>query len=167
MDILLIEDNEVIVKGLEYSFSKNGYNLINKSNIKDTICYLEKNKPDIIILDISLPDGNGFDFFERSLKNREIPTLFLTAYDNEEDIVRGLNLGAEDYVTKPFSTKELLARINRIVLRMKKNLVMQVKDIKFDLDKMIVYKNNEIIDLSSLELKILHLLFININKVMV
>ena len=118
-----------------------------------------------IILDITLPDGNGFDLFEKYIKDKNIPTIFLTAKDDEDDIVRGLNIGAEDYITKPFSTKELLARINKVILRSKKQTIVTIKEIKFDMDKMIVYKNDKKIELTSLEIKLLNLLFININKV--
>jgi len=164
MSILLVEDNESIASGLIYAFQKNNYNLIAKTTIKDSLEYLSINKPEIIILDISLPDGNGFDFYRSVIKKRNIPVIFLTARDDENDIVNGLNLGAEDYMTKPFSTKELLVRVNKIILRNKNISIIKVKDIYFDLDRMIVSKNNEKIELSSLELKILHLLFINIGK---
>ena len=83
----------------------------------------------------------------------------------ENDIVTGLNIGAEDYITKPFSTKELLARVNKILLRTKKQSIITIQDIKFDFDKMIVYKNDKIIELTSLEIKLLNLLFMNIGKV--
>ena len=165
MEILLVEDNDTIVRGLEYSFNKNGYNLVSKMCINDAISYLDKNLPKLVILDICLPDGDGFFLFENYINKKGIPTIFLTARDDEDDVIKGLDIGAEDYMTKPFSTKELLARVNKIILRNKKNQVIQVMDIKFDFDKMVVYKNNDIIDVSSLELKILHLLFSNINKV--
>ena len=166
MNILLVEDNLTIIKGLKYSFEKNDYNLIYKTNIKDAIKLLKDNlKLDLIILDITLPDGNGFELFENNIKKLNIPTIFLTAKDDEDDIVKGLNIGVEDYITKPFSTKELLARINKILLRTKKQSVITVQDIKFDTDKMIVYKNDKILDLTSLEIKLLSLLFINIGKV--
>lgn len=165
MLILLVEDNENIAKALSYSLNQKGYNLIHKTNIKETIDILENKTVNLIILDISLPDGDGLIFFEEIIQEKKIPTIFLTAKDDEETIVRGLELGAEDYITKPFGTKELIARINKIILREQKNLEIKVKDIKFDLGKMVVYKNEETIDLTSLELKILHLLFININKV--
>lgn len=165
MRILLVEDNDNIIKGLEYAFLKNGYQLESQTNIKDTLVYLKHNRPELIILDVSLPDGDGFTLFESILQKEDIPTLFLTARDDESDVVKGLNLGAEDYMTKPFSTKELLARINKILLRKQRISVIKIKDIEFDLDKMAVYKKDKIIDLSSLELKILHLLFMNINKV--
>ena len=166
MNILLVEDNLTIIKGLKYSFEKNDYNLICKTNIKDAIKLLTDNlKLDLIILDITLPDGNGFELFENNIKKLNNPTILLTTKDDEDDIVKGLNIGAEDYITKPFSTKELLARINKILLRAKKQSVITVKDIKFDTDKMIVYKNDKILDLTSLEIKLLSLLFINIGKV--
>ena len=165
MDILLIEDHESIINGLKYTFNVNNYNFIAKTTIKESIQYLENNKPEIIILDVSLPDGNGFDLYEKVIKEKNIPVIFLTARDDEDDVIKGLNLGAEDYMTKPFSTKELLVRVNKIVLRNKKMTLLKVKDISFDLDKMVVRKNDKIIELSSLELKILHLLFINIGKV--
>ena len=165
MDILLIEDHESIINGLRYTFNVNNYNLITKTTIKESIEYLENNKPEIIILDVMLPDGNGFDLYEKVIKKKHIPVIFLTARDEEDDIIKGLNLGAEDYMTKPFGAKELLVRVNKIILRNKKMTLFKVKDISFDIDKMVVSKNNNIMELSSLELKILHLLFINIGKV--
>lgn len=165
MNILLIEDNESIIKGLEYAFKQNNFNLVYKNDLKSAKEYLIKNKPNIIILDISLPDGNGYIFYKNNIKEKKIPTIFLTANDDEDNIVNCLEDGAEDYITKPFSTRELVARINRILSKNKSNNIINVKDITFDLDKMEVYKNNDKINLTSLELKILSLLFENINKV--
>ena len=165
MSILLIEDNESIAEGLVYAFKKNNYNLVYKTTIKESVDYLNNNNPDLIILDVSLPDGDGFDLYENFIQKKNIPVIFLTARDEESDVVKGLNLGAEDYMTKPFSTMELLVRVNKVILRNEKKSVIKVKDISFDLDKMCASRNNEIIDLSSLELKILNLLFINIGKV--
>lgn len=166
MNILLIEDNLDIVNGLKYSIEKNNNTFNFKTTVKDAIQYLKSNHNiDIIILDITLPDGNGFELFENYIKNTNIPTIFLTARDNENDIVKGLNIGAEDYITKPFSIKELLARMNKIILRSKKQIIITIKEIKFDMDKMIVYKNDKKIELTSLELKLFNLLILNINKV--
>ena len=162
MEILLIEDNETLAKGLIYSLEQNNFKVYHKLNKKEAIDFLEKLKPNLIILDIGLPDGNGFDLYEENIKKRNIPTIFLTVKDEEDDIVKGLELGAEDYITKPFSTRELIARANKIL---NKNNIVKVKNIEFDLDKMVVYKNKKEIILTSLELKILSLLFTNINKV--
>lgn len=165
MHILLVEDNVMVAKGLIYSLKQQKYEITHTLNVNDTRLFLEDNTVDLIVLDISLPDGNGFTLYEKYIKNKKIPTIFLTARDDEDDIVKGLELGAEDYITKPFSTKELIARINKIVARSKQNLILKVKDIEFDIDKMAVYKNKEQIQLTSLELKILSLLFSNINKI--
>ena len=164
INILLVEDNQTITKGLEYAFEQNKFLYASCSSIEKAKKYLESTKVNIIILDISLPDGNGFDFYKNVIKNKKIPTIFLTAKDTEDDIVKGLELGAEDYITKPFSTRELIARINRIILREKNNEI-NIKDIKFNFDKMEIYKNNEKINMTSLEIKILNLLFENLNKV--
>ena len=166
MNILLIEDTESIIKGLTYSFEKNNYNLTIKTTIKDSKEYLINNSDiDLIILDITLPDGNGFELFENTIKSLKIPTIFLTAKDEEDDIVKGLNVGAEDYITKPFSTKELMARVNRILLRTKKQSIIKIKDVSFDMDKLVLMKDNTPIELTALELKLVNLLFNNLNKV--
>lgn len=165
MQILLIEDNLTIIKGLTYTLKQNNYEVYACKNLLEAISYLKDNpKINLIILDVTLPDGNGFTFFTENLKNLNIPTIFLTAKDEEDDIVRGLEIGAEDYLTKPFSTKELLARINKILLRQKHNSILKVGDISFDMDKMLVYKDTTKIELTPLELKLLHLLFLNLNK---
>ena len=161
MKILLVEDNLNIRESLEYSFKVKNINLVSKSNIKDTLDYLENNKVDLIILDVTLPDGNGFDLYKNQIKNMEIPVIFLTARDSEEDIVNALDMGASDYLTKPFRTGELIARINKILNKK----TINVKNITYDWNKMCVYKDDKVINLTTLELKILGLLFSNINKV--
>ena len=166
MNILLVEDTESIIKGLTYSFKKDNHNLTVKTTIKDSKEYLLNNSNiDLIILDITLPDGNGFNLFENTIKDLKIPTIFLTAKDEEDDIVKGLNIGAEDYITKPFSTKELMARVNRILLRSKKKSIIKIKDISFDMDKLVLTKDTAPIELTALELKLVNLLFNNLNKV--
>ena len=165
MNILLVEDNDSLANGLIYSLQQSNFEVIHKVNVKSTKKFLNTSRPDFIILDISLPDGDGFELYKNDIKNKNIPTIFLTAKDEEDDIVKGLELGADDYITKPFSTKELIARINKAWLKEKKNCVIKVKNIEFNLDKMVVYKDKKEIILTSLELKILGLLFSNLNKV--
>lgn len=161
MKILLVEDNLNIRESLEYSFKIKRIDLISVPDVKSTLKYLENNKVDLIILDVTLPDGNGFDLYKDYIKDMEIPVIFLTARDSEEDIVNALDMGASDYLTKPFRTGELIARINKILNKK----TISVSDITFDLNRMCVYKNNEMINLTTLEIKILGLLFSNINKV--
>lgn len=165
MQVLLVEDNESLARGLEYALLQEGYDVLHAGNVKEARETVNVKQPELTILDVSLPDGNGFSFYRNVLKEKEIPTVFLTARDEEDDIVKGLELGAEDYITKPFSTKELLVRIRKILLRQKKNTMVQVKDVRFDIDKMLVYRGEEEIGLTRLELKILELLFLNLNKV--
>ena len=161
MKILLVEDNLNIRESLEYSFKIKKIDLVSVPDIKSTLQYLENNKVDLIILDVTLPDGNGFDLYKDYIKDMSIPVIFLTARDSEEDIVNALDMGASDYLTKPFRTGELIARINKILNKK----TISSGDITFDLNRMCVYKNNEIINLTTLEIKILGLLFSNINKV--
>ena len=165
MKILLVEDNEILAKGLIYSLEQKKYQVIHTLNVENTLKILKTEKIDLAILDVSLPDGNGFDLYKNNIKEKNISSIFLTAKDEEDNIVKGLELGAEDYITKPFSIKELMARINRIILRNKKNTIIQVQNIKFDMDKMVVYRDNENVELTNVELKILNLLFLNLNKV--
>lgn len=165
MKILLIEDNQAIAKGLEYSLANIGYEVAIANTVHSARNYFKNDTADLIILDISLPDGDGLLLYKEKINGLNIPTIFLTAKDDEETIVTGLTLGAEDYIIKPFRTKELLVRIEKILLRKTNNTILTVRDISFDLDKMVVYKDKDVLELTSLELKILHLLFTNLNKV--
>lgn len=166
MNVLLIEDNDSIVSGLKYSLEQERYKVFSCTNVVDTIKFLEESKPvDIAIIDISLPDGNGFDLYKNYIKEKNIPSIFLTARDSEDDIVKGLELGIEDYMTKPFSTRELLARIKRNIMKHKNESVITIEGVSFDFDKMEVSKDGNVIPLTRLELKILHLLFSNLGKV--
>lgn len=162
--ILLVEDNLSIIKGLTYTLSKNNYEVVSTTSVSETLKVLESNSFDLIIIDISLPDGNGFDLYKIIKEKYNTPSIFLTAKDLEGDIVYGFNLGIDDYITKPFLTGELLARISKII-RKNTNKYIKVGNIKLDLDKMIVLKDNKEIILTTLEYKILLLLMTNLNKV--
>ena len=165
MNILLVEDNQVLVEALQYAFHSEKYLLATAASIFEAQKVIEKNRVDILVLDINLPDGNGLEFYRSYIVSIQIPTIFLTAIDDEDTIVAGLNLGADDYVTKPFSTKELIARINKVYARNHKNTIVRIKDITFDLDKMLVKKGDEPIAFTSLEMKLFHLLVSNLDKV--
>lgn len=163
--ILLVEDDVAIREGLMFSYEQSGHELLTAGSIKEARAIASGECLGLVLLDVSLPDGNGFTFYKNFLAEKKIPTIFLTARDDENDIVNGLELGAEDYITKPFSIKELMARVNRVMLRQKKTNLLQVEDITFDLDKMEVKKGDKILAFSSLEIKILQVLFENRNKV--
>ena len=166
MYVLLIEDNQNISDGLKYSLEQEDYEVFICTNVADTIEFLKENKSvDIAIIDVSLPDGDGFDLYQNYIKEKNIPSIFLTAKDSEDDVVKGLELGASDYMTKPFSTRELLARIKRNIMKHKNEAIISIDDVSFDFDKMEVSKDGKVIPLTRLELKILHLLFTNLGKV--
>ena len=166
MYVLLIEDNQNIIDGLKYSLEQEDYEVFICTNVADTIEFLKENKSvDIAIIDVSLPDGDGFDLYQKYIKEKNIPSIFLTAKDSEDDVVKGLELGASDYMTKPFSTRELLARIKRNIMKHKNEAIISIDDVSFDFDKMEVSKDGKVIPLTRLELKILHLLFTNLGKV--
>ena len=163
--ILLVEDNEAIANGLKYSFASEGYDVVVAGDVKTAQSRLNEERADVIILVISLPDGDGCIFYEKVVEPMNVPTIFLTAKDDEETIVSCLSKGAEDYLTKPFRARELSVRVEKILRRRNANTIVKVQDIEFDLDKMVVYKDGNPLELTALELKILHLLFTNINKV--
>lgn len=165
MNLLLVEDNKDIANSLKLLLENESYKVSIASSKKEAIFYVNEKEYDFFILDIQLPDGNGFDLYEENIKKLNKPTIFLTAKDEEENIVKGLEIGAEDYITKPFSSRELLVRINKISSRYKKNNIIKIKDITVDTDKMAVYKNNEKVNLTSLEMKILFLLINHLDKV--
>lgn len=163
MNFLLIEDNENISEGLKYSFGQRRQKLAVAETAARAKMLLRENAFSLIILDICLPDGDGFSLYESEIKPRKIPTVILTARDDEDDVVKGLTLGAEEYMTKPFSVKELFARIDRIIKT--RNTVITVKSVSFDIDKPEVKNGGDIVALTSLEMKILELLFSNLGRV--
>lgn len=167
-NILLIEDNETIVLGLQYSLEQEGFRITSANNLADGIKKFKENTFDLVLLDISLPDGNGFDICKKIKNSKEdIPVIFLTAQDEETSVVLGLDLGADDYVVKPFRTRELISRINSVLRRYGKNEyknIIQYKNIKIDTISAKVYKDNKEIIFTSLEYKILVMLFSNQNK---
>ena len=166
-NILLIEDNESILKGLVYSLEQERFKVTTAMTIKDSKNLLESNNIyNLIILDISLPDGSGFDLCKYIKSNYNIPIIFLTSKDEEQDVVQGFDLGADDYIIKPFRTRELISRANNILRRynnIQTNIITS-SNIKIDLDAQRVYKNDDEIVLTALEYKILALLFTNINQ---
>lgn len=163
--ILLVEDNRGISEGLKLLFDSAGHKLLMAENIKEATELIGQTGISLILLDVSLPDGNGFDFYKQVVVPKSLATIFLTARDEEDDIIRGLELGAEDYITKPFSAKELVARANRALARTVSVNKIVVADASYDLDRMELSRGGDIIRFSSLELKILHLLMENHDRV--
>ena len=164
MKILLVEDNKSIIKGLEYAFAQNGYDCEYCVSFNEAMQRAPFNY-DIAVLDITLPDGNGFDLFGKIRKYSDLPVIFLTAVDDEDSVVNGLELGADDYITKPFSTRELIARIKRAANKNSKKNIITVSGVTLDLDKSAVFENGKQLELTALEYKLLSLLMQNVGKV--
>lgn len=160
--ILLIEDNEFIIKGIVYLLKQHNFDVDVVSTLNDAKKYLENNY-NLIILDLMLPDGDGIDFYKKNLTNK--PTLVLTAKDDEDVISDCLDNGVEDYMVKPFRAKELLSRINKIIRKNKNNNLIKVKNIVIDTDAARVYVDNVEVIFTSLEYRILLLLFQNLNRI--
>ena len=164
--ILIVEDNEVIIKGLTYLLEKENFHVIICKNVNETMNAIGKQEIHLIVLDIALPDGNGFELCEYIKKYTDIPVIFLTAKDEEQDVVKGLDLGAEDYIIKPFRNRELLSRINNVLKRFnKEDNKIVYGSIKINLDEKTVYVNEESVEFTALEFKILVLMLTNIGKV--
>lgn len=167
-NILLVEDNEAIIMGLKYSLEQENIKVIIAQNVIETKQKLNQEKIDLVLLDVSLPDGNGFDICKEIKQKQDIPVIFLTAQDEETSVVFGLDLGADDYITKPFRTRELISRINSVLRRYGKKEdttnIVQYKNIKIDTNSAKVYKDEKEIIFTSLEYKILLMLFTNQNK---
>lgn len=164
MKILLVEDNKSIIKGLEYAFAQNGYSCEYCLSLDEAVRKAPFNY-DAAVLDIMLPDGNGFDLFKKIRRYSDLPVIFLTAVDDEDSIVNGLELGADDYITKPFSTRELIARIKRVANKNSKKNIITVSGVTLDLDKSAVFENGKQLELTALEYKLLSLLMQNVGKV--
>ena len=160
--ILLIEDNDYIIKGIKYLLESNNFKVTIAKSLKEAK-ELISNKYDLIILDLMLPDGDGLKFYEENLKNKT--TLILTAKYDEDIISSSLDSGVEDYIIKPFRSKELLARINKILKRNKDNAIITVDNVTIDADAGRVFVTNKEIILTSLEYRILLLLFQNLNRI--
>lgn len=163
--ILLVEDNLDIKKGLDYLFMLNDLLLLHADNIKKAEEYIISKKFDLILLDVTLPDGDGFSFYKKHKNLINVPVIFLTAKDLEDDIVKGLELGASDYIIKPFRNRELILRINNALKYNLSDNKIKIKNIIVYPESMKVLKENKEIILTSLEYKIFYMLLENVGKV--
>ena len=163
MKILIIEDDATIRSGLKYCLEYENYEVIEATNGSEGLKKL--NNISLILLDINLPDIDGFELFKKIKNIKNIPIIFLTANDLETSIVMGLDMGADDYVTKPFKTRELISRIKNILRRNNNYDVINIKNITIDLKQAKVFKNGVDVNLTALEYKILLALALNPNQV--
>ncbi len=156
MKIMLVEDNEAIIMGLEYLLTQEGYQVYTARTAAEARQYSERESCDLVLLDIGLPDGNGFALCRKIKEEYRIPVIFLTAREEEADVVKGLDLGAEDYVIKPFRNRELISRIRSVLRRSGKgSVLLRCRDILLNTETGKVKKGEEEIPLTRLEYKIL------------
>lgn len=169
MKIMIIEDDETIRLGLKYYLSQESFEVIEAETAIEALEKIKNNLDiDIILLDINLPDKNGFDLFKEIKEVKDVPIIFLTANDLEVSVVMGLDMGADDYVTKPFKARELISRIKNVLRRTNKNEennIIKIKDIVIDMKQAKVLKNGVDVMLTALEYKILLILALNPNTV--
>ena len=148
--ILIVEDERAVARGLQYAFEKEGFRVSLAATGREGIERARNENPSLILLDIRLPDISGFDVCRELRKDMKLPILMLTARDEETDKVLGLELGADDYVTKPFGLRELISRVRALLRRAYGDLAREqsgqrlvIGDLQFDLERQQVYKGGQ------------------------
>jgi len=164
MNILITEDDRKIAKSLKLLLESEGYKVTLCKSCQETY---EKSaeKYDLMIIDITLPDGDGFELFEQLRNITDTPCIFLTARDDEDSIVNGFRLGGDDYITKPFSARELLARVGRFKRKSQSDSLLKVGGISLDYKTHIVTQNGQPVELTALEYKLLLMLMQNCGSI--
>ncbi|MEI3605127.1 response regulator transcription factor [Pseudogracilibacillus sp. SE30717A] len=167
MKLLIVEDDKTIASGLEYSLNQEGYEVIVCHRVQEALEVIETKISSIslCLFDLSLPDGSGYDLCRRVKEVADVPVIFLTVVDDEVNVVMGLDMGADDYITKPFRIRELSSRINTVLRRYQKNKTQEKDSIQLDSIEIFplegkVYKANVEIILTALEYRLL-MIFIN------
>ena len=171
MNILLVEDDRTLAMGIEYSLKNEGFNVITADTLKKARGNYKNNEINMILLDVTLPDGSGYDLCQEIRTKEDTPIIFLTACDEDVNIVLGLDMGADDYITKPVRVRELIARINAVSRRRginKENNTDKIitRDLIVYPLKYEVYKGEEKLQLTSAEYKLLLLLLKNKGNVL-
>lgn len=159
MKVLFVEDDPSIAMGLEYSLTQEGYDICVCRQVSEALEALDRETFDLCLLDVTLPDGTGYEICRKAKKREETAVIFLTACDDEGNVVMGLDMGADDYITKPFRIRELLSRMKSVLRRYKKteNGVqnLQFGPITISPLQAKVYKNGEELMLTAMEYRLL------------
>lgn len=165
--ILLLEDDEGLNRGISLKLKKEGYEVFSAFTIKEARQFLEQESIDLLISDISLPDGSGMEFCREARAKSELYIIFLSALDQEVDIVNGYDCGADDYMTKPFSLLVLISKVNAFMRRAVKQegQILVSKDIQVHCNTMQVYEKGEPVILSKKELQLLIYLMENAGRI--
>lgn len=169
MNIFVLEDDEAIGIGLRYSLENEGYSVTLARSVKEALEIIQSDTFTLYILDLTLPDGNGYDVCSKIKAQGDLPVIFLTAYDDEVNVVMGFELGADDYIAKPFRVKELMARIKSVLRRYSRDTadgMVYIKSLRIITNEARVYKNNEEIILTAMEYRLLLTLINNRGNVL-
>lgn len=168
--ILYVEDDSSLIDGLQYTLAASGYAVDNARTAKEALAFFRNRQYDLLLLDVTLPDGTGFDICKEVRGVSTIPIIFLTASDQEISVVRGLDMGGDDYITKPFKLNELLSRIKALLRRSlrfsRAESILEANGIRVDMMERLVWKNGRQIDLPLVEYKLLCLFMQNPNHLM-
>ena len=169
MDIFLLEDDSAIAMGLSYSLSNEGYTVTVARSLAEGMDIVAKQSFALYLLDLTLPDGSGYDVCKVIKERGDLPVIFLTAYDDEVNVVMGFDMGADDYITKPFRLKELLVRIKSVLRRYNKDYndgIIRIKNLTISTNDAKVYKDGTEIVLTAMEYRLLLILISNRGKVL-
>ena len=163
MNVFLLEDDEAIGIGLKYSLENEGYTVTIATSVKSAFEIINKEKFALYILDLTLPDGSGYDVCKKIKTIGDFPVIFLTAYDDEVNVVMGLELGADDYISKPFRVKELIARIKSVLRRCNRESkgIIKIGNVLINTNKATVFKNGQEVILTAMEYKLFLILLNN------
>ncbi|MBC3796101.1 response regulator transcription factor [Acetobacterium tundrae] len=166
-NILLVEDDLSLIDGLEFSLNKNGFQVDVVRTVQEALSRLLIQNYDLLLLDLVLPDGTGFDICKKARQNSTVPIIFLTASDEEVNIVMALDMGGDDYITKPFKLNELISRINALLRRAEithdSQNELKSNGIIIKMDENRVIKENSVVELTGAEYRLLCLLMQNPN----
>lgn len=169
-NILLLEDDLSLINGLSFAFKKQGFELVVARTLKEADSLWMDGKYDLLVLDVSLPDGTGFEFCKKVRQVSKVPIIFLTAADEEMNIIMGLDIGGDDYITKPFKLGVLVSRVNALLRRAKDfsstDTWLESNGMKVLLLQGQAFKNGELLDLTAAEYKLLCLFMRNPNMVL-
>ncbi len=171
MKVLIADDDADLLDLMTYALRRDGYTVLAAINGQQALHRFESENPDILLLDVSMPKLNGFEVCRRIRRDSETPIIMLTARDEEDDIIRGLHLGADDYVVKPFSAKQLTARMKAVLRRTRSGECwepgsqLQVGDLVLDLQSYEATKAGKVVQLTPLEFRILYILAMNAGRV--
>lgn len=169
IQILIIEDDRHIGEGLQFLLESEGYGAELAMSVSEGREKLEKGNTQLLILDVNLPDGSGFEFFQK-IQSKKIPVIFLTALDEEKNIVKGFNLGADEYITKPFRPRELVSRVKNVIrltgIEDSRKQELTIGNVSIHLEEKVAYKNGKQLELTALEYKVLLLFFENRGRIL-